>query len=100
MTDFHKNLGANFTWECTHHKRDLWECLSQLGRIFRVDQYFFIFFFVHRYFYDDSEAIALFQKLDSRKSPSSLEKNRKNLANIVIMISVVLLKLLLENFII
>ena len=49
---------------------------------------------------DDSEAIALFQKLDSRKSPSSLEKNRKNLANIVLMISFVLLKLLLENFII
>ena len=39
---------------------------------------------------DDSEAIALFQKLDSRKSPSSLEKNRKNLANIVLMISFVL----------
>ena len=49
---------------------------------------------------DDSEAIALFQKLDSRKSPSSLEKNRKNLANIVLMISFVLLKLLLKNFII
>ena len=49
---------------------------------------------------DDSEAIAFFQKLDSRKSPSSLEKNRKNLANIVLMISFVLLKLLLENFII